>query len=376
MSKLHFLIIESNPEDQDRLQQTLLMHFPTAKFKQVLSGKNALTELSNGSFDIILLTHSFPGINGLDILKKMKETGSSMPFIMITANNDPKMIIDAFKCGIYDYLIKSPDMNYLHMLPPMIHEVLEKWRKFQSQKQFQEEYELLKQENSFLIDFFIHEVASIHNAALGYLDLLDEGAVPPSTLSLYLAAIRRNLQRSHSFVDVMKILSSAQMMSPDSFSTMNLIGSIRRSITVIEQSFPQYKLEFSTYFTAEQCPIHATPLLDFIFINLLSNAVKYDPNPSKQVEISVIDIPKKNCWRVSITDHGAGIPDDEKPLLFQRLTRLARDQTKQGYGLGLFIVRTLVEKFGGQVRVENRLFSDPSHGSRFICEFPKKSLAF
>jgi len=371
MSKLHFLIIESNPVDQDRLQQALLMHFPIAKLTQVRSGENALKELTNGSFDIILLTHSLPGINGIDILKKMQETGSSMPFIMITANNDPEIVIEAFKCGTSDYLIKSHDLSYLNTLVTMIYEVLEKKRDFQSQEWFQREIKMANQDTSFLIDFFIHEIASIHNAALGYLDLLDEGAVPPSTLSLYLAAIRRNLQRGHSFVEIMKVHSSAQTISPDNFSAMNLVGSIRRAIKVIKQSFPQYQLDLSTFFTAEQCVIRATPLLDFIFINLLSNAVKYDPNPSKRVDIAVVDVPNENCWEVSITDHGVGIPDDEKPLLFQRLTRLERDQTKEGYGLGLFIVRTLVEKFGGKIWVENRLSEDPSYGSRFICVFPK-----
>jgi signal transduction histidine kinase len=68
--------------------------------------------------------------------------------------------------------------------------------------------------------------------------------------------------------------------------------------------------------------------------------------------------------RVIVEDNGHGIPDDRKSLLF---TRMKRGETKaKGTGLGLYIVRTLVEGFGGTVSVEDRVKGDHTKGARFV----------
>jgi len=369
----HFLIVENNRKDQELLEQTLSKHFPEASFTSVWSGEDALKEVHCTPFDVICLAYSLPRTNGLEILKTMQTKGIVVPTIMVAEKSDPQIAIEALKRGAYDYIVKSPNQSHLHLLPSVVQQALEKWKLLQEQEQEQlrRTMELAKQETEFLIDFFIHEIASIHNAALGFLDVLEDRSDQNGMLPLYLESIRRNLQRGQAFIEQIKVLSSARAVSSDRFVPLNLVGSIRRSIEVSTQMFPQYALEFHTSFASERCPIHATSLLDFIFINLLSNAVKYDSHPSKRIEIDVVDMRDKDCWQVSITDRGVGIPDELKLMLFQRLSRVSQDRKRQGCGLGLFIVRTLVEKFGGRIWVENRVPTNSSHGSRFVSVFPK-----
>jgi signal transduction histidine kinase len=71
---------------------------------------------------------------------------------------------------------------------------------------------------------------------------------------------------------------------------------------------------------------------------------------------------------VTIEDNGHGIPDDVKPKLFRRFQR---GTTKaQGKGLGLYIVRSLLEKLGGSVQIEDRVPGDSKKGAKFILTLP------
>jgi signal transduction histidine kinase len=69
-----------------------------------------------------------------------------------------------------------------------------------------------------------------------------------------------------------------------------------------------------------------------------------------------------------IEDNGPGIPDELKNVIFNRN---ARGNTKaMGTGLGLYLVKTLVDDYGGSVKVEDRVAGDRSKGSRFIVVLP------
>ncbi len=93
----------------------------------------------------------------------------------------------------------------------------------------------------------------------------------------------------------------------------------------------------------------ANTIIEDVFSNLLSNAIKYSPDGSR----IIIDIQDADPdWRISVTDHGFGIPDEDKPKLFQRFKRVDKKGIK-GTGLGLAIVKRIVELHGGEVGIEN-----------------------
>jgi PAS domain S-box-containing protein len=100
-----------------------------------------------------------------------------------------------------------------------------------------------------------------------------------------------------------------------------------------------------------------------VLSNLVSNAVKFSPAVAP-VEIAV--------WReedavvVAVTDHGAGIPEDQHATVFERFTRLPAAKGTPGSGIGLFIARSLVEAQGGRISLE----SAPGLGSTFRFTLP------
>ncbi len=115
--------------------------------------------------------------------------------------------------------------------------------------------------------------------------------------------------------------------------------------------------------------VEASPLLKEVFRNLIDNAIKYSGNElTMDINTTEEMLDGKRYDVISIADNGYGIPEDIKPKLF---TRFQRGTTKaHGKGLGLYIVRTLVEMFGGTVKLENRVAGDYSKGTRFIITLP------
>ena len=104
--------------------------------------------------------------------------------------------------------------------------------------------------------------------------------------------------------------------------------------------------------------------------NLIENAIKYSPRGS-EVDIGFQD--GDGAARLWVADRGPGIPDSEKPRVFDQFYRIDRTETSavSGSGLGLYIVRQLTEAQGGRVLVEDR----PGGGTVFTLMFPQRQAA-
>jgi signal transduction histidine kinase len=102
--------------------------------------------------------------------------------------------------------------------------------------------------------------------------------------------------------------------------------------------------------------------LDQVVTNLLSNALKY--GEKRPVQVIVED--GGEVARLSVRDHGPGIPAAERSAIFDRFARPA-GQRRSGHGLGLWISRSIVAAHGGTIAVE----SSPGTGSIFVVELPK-----
>jgi two-component system sensor histidine kinase MprB len=95
--------------------------------------------------------------------------------------------------------------------------------------------------------------------------------------------------------------------------------------------------------------------VDRAILNVIDNAAKFSDSGPIEVEVS--------SGRVSVTDHGGGIPDDDLPHVFDRFYRSVRSRSQPGSGLGLAIVRDIVESHGGTVFAESRGLAGDDHGA-------------
>ena len=104
-----------------------------------------------------------------------------------------------------------------------------------------------------------------------------------------------------------------------------------------------------------------------IFNNLIGNSIKFGGSAVK-IWISV-DSTNPAFVVVEVADNGPGIPDDLKSVIFRRFSQ--SDRQNAGKGLGLYIVKTLLERYGGTISVNDRVAGDHSQGVVFRMTFQK-----
>jgi two-component system sensor histidine kinase SenX3 len=111
-------------------------------------------------------------------------------------------------------------------------------------------------------------------------------------------------------------------------------------------------------------------LLAVALHNLVANAIQYSPKGSR-VGIGVAN--NDGVVEIAVTDQGIGIPDDDRDRVFERFYRIdpARSRHTGGSGLGLSIVKHVVQNHGGDIRV----WSQPGKGSTFTIRLPEATLA-
>ena len=117
--------------------------------------------------------------------------------------------------------------------------------------------------------------------------------------------------------------------------------------------------------------IRADDFLTDIFENLLSNAVKHNQQSEVDLLVKVSEVRENqmNLIKMEFIDNGVGIADDRKASVFKRNFKDSDDV--RGFGIGLSLVKKIVDSYGGQIWVEDRIKGDPSKGSNFILLLPE-----
>ena len=159
-------------------------------------------------------------------------------------------------------------------------------------------------------------------------------------------------------------IADLENISPERFRTCNLISLIDNCKHLLLTAYPHVQISISSPLE-EVFTLGDPDLLDLAIMNLLENAVKYSPSsPRIHVSIQI----KNEQTTVSIQDQGIGIPAPDLPHIFDRFYTVdkARSRKKGGVGLGLSIVKTILEKHQGTVSVASEL----GKGSEFSLNLP------
>ena len=117
------------------------------------------------------------------------------------------------------------------------------------------------------------------------------------------------------------------------------------------------------YQTGERFPVLGTELLKNAFLHTIDNAIKYSP---EHETVALTLDGEGSDWVFGISDHGDGIPDDEKDSVFERFMRREKRGIK-GSGIGLAITKSVVDAHNGNVRIED----NPGGGCIFYITVPK-----
>lgn len=231
-----------------------------------------------------------------------------------------------------------------------------------------EELDRLKKE---FIATISHELRTPLTSIRGALGLLSGGAVkglPNEVKSLASIAERNSVRLNLLVNDLLDFEKLESGKMEYSFEADDLVVAAKRALDANRHFGEAFDVTFTLTAAPTNAPVRADPnRLDQVFANLLSNAAKFSPKGA-EVDVQVED--QGDAWRLSVRDHGPGIPEQFRSRIFERFAQAdsGDSRSKNGTGLGLSIARAIVVGHGGKIDFESALGA----GTTFFCDFPKQ----
>jgi PAS domain S-box-containing protein len=219
-----------------------------------------------------------------------------------------------------------------------------------------------------------HDLKNPLGLVIGFADVLemDYAVMAPEDLEKYVQAIAQNGRRMGRIVDELLLLASVRQAEVEA-EPLDMGSVVRESLQRLVDMIEKYEAEI---ILPESWPmaLGCGPWIEEVWVNYLDNAIKYGSRPPR-VELGAEVLPpsippaegegKGGMVRFWVRDNGQGLTPEEQERLFRPFARLDQVRVK-GHGLGLSIVRRIVEKLGGEVEVE----SEEGQGSVFSFTLP------
>lgn len=228
-----------------------------------------------------------------------------------------------------------------------------------------------KNEAELYVDLMGHDINNMNQISMGYLELahniLDfEGKLSPENGHLLENAIH-SLENSSKLIDNVRKMQRERMglYEAEVIDVSALLEEVAVQFTLV----PGRDVSISCM-PGKACLVRANVLLKDVFLNLVGNSIKHSTGPLKvDILIEKIEHDGLPCFKVAVEDDGPGIPDSLKLTLFDRLN-LATTRAR-GKGFGLCLIKMLVDDYGGQFWVEDRVSGDYTKGARFVVVLPE-----
>ena len=242
-----------------------------------------------------------------------------------------------------------------------------------SEKEAREQAEIANRTKDEFLATVSHELRTPLNAILGWTRMLRTGAVEPKQFARVLETIERNArsqtQLIEDILDVSRIIAGKLRLN---IQKTDLHTVVRQAMDAVRPAAEAKSVHLDCELTPGSGEFAGDPdRLQQIIWNLLSNAIKFTPREGR-VEVRVERV--ASAARITVTDTGLGISPDFLPHVFDRFRQADSSITRVqgGLGLGLAIVRHLVEVHGGTVHAESE---GQGKGSRFTVQMPLRAVA-
>jgi signal transduction histidine kinase len=319
------------------------------------SGLIALGAIQQELPDLILLDIMMPDMDGFAVCRAIKasERSRHIPVIFITALDVISHKIRAFAEGGVDYITK----------PFQEEEIVARVATHLALRQMQQQLHEQVVELEAFAQSVAHDIKGPLSLIAGYADLLTEGfeTLEPNQLRQSLENIQRASHKAVKIVDALLLLSNvrkaAVVVEPLDMAAI---------LAEVQQRLSGMMVEYQGRLMAPDLwpvALGYAPWIETVWTNYLSNGLKYGGRPPL-LELGAT--PQTDSMiRFWVRDNGPGLRPEEQARLFNEFTRL--DQTSgMGHGLGLSIVKRIIDKLGGQTGVE----SEPGQGSTFYFTLP------
>ena len=330
------------------------------------SGAEALKGIRVRVPDLVLLDLMMPEMDGLEVCRRLKADAltQSIPVIFLTASNEIEHLVKGFEVGAVDYMTK-------HFNAP---ELLARVRTHLELKQARDvifrnglELRRLNDEKNEFMGIAAHDLWSPLNAVKGYSEMvLEDPALGKENVELVQKiheATARIAEMVQNLLDANRIERGEMQLH---LAPIDLAAGVAAVLETQHSRAAAKRQNIQLQNEAGSVTVLAdATVLTQVIENLVSNAVKYSP-PGKTIYVSLRR--SSEGTRCEVQDEGPGLSAEDQKKLFGKFARLTAKPTggEHSTGLGLSIVKKMVEAMNGRVWCESEL----GRGATFIVEFP------
>ena len=376
MTTRSVVILNCDDTVDTRYTKTRVLRQAGYEVVEVGTGNDALKKTRELMPDLVLLDVQLPDVSGLDVCRRIKEDAitGAIPVIQISATFvTQEHQREALKYGADIYLTEPLEPKELETVVSVLlrlarteaglREALARERAARAQA---EEATQLKDE--FLANLS-HELRTPMNIIIGWSHLLRSGPLDESQKLRATEAIERaarsQAQLIEDLLDVSRIVAGKFRLVMQDIDCGRILQLAIDSLRLVAQ---QKQLTVTLSRESDDVRINGDPdRLQQVFWNLLSNSVKFTP-PGGRVEVR-LQATARNV-SITVTDTGVGIDPNFLPFVFERFRQADSTSTRHhsGMGLGLAIVRHVVELHAGTITAES---AGEGRGATFTVVLPR-----
>ena len=229
------------------------------------------------------------------------------------------------------------------------------------QKTAEEQLERAVARAELLNDLMVHDLNNMHQGIMSNLELILLDSNLASNLKRFTESALTQTQRSVALVGNVRKFSRVDREHIE-LSKTDPYMPLMDAVEMVKNSFPKKIISINTNITEESHPVLANEFLVDVFYNLLHNSLNVDPSHDVILDIEAGPSEEVGFTRFAFADRGPGISDETKETVLSRLE--GREQL--GWGLGLTLVKRIINRYGGKIWITDRVEGDYKQGACFV----------
>jgi signal transduction histidine kinase len=368
------LILNVDDYDTNRYVRTRLLQREGFRVIEAANGLDAVRLAESERPDLVILDVQLPDIDGFEVCRRLRANPVTASLLVLhvsaTATDSPAMVA-GLDNGADGYLTDTVDAQVvIATVRALLRLRAAEQERNAALERLRESEDQLRHANRLKDEFLAtlsHELRTPMNAIVGWVHLLRQGNLAPDMAGRAIEVIARNanaqMQLINDVLDVSRIVSGKTRIE---LRPITLASTVRAAVESMLPTAEAKGVRLALDGESAGIVMGDPDRLQQVFWNLLSNAVKFTAAPGR-VDVRMRQVP--DAAVVEVADTGNGIPAWFVPHLFERFAQLDSSTHRQhtGLGLGLALVRHLVELHGGRVEATSR---GEGLGSTFTVTLP------
>lgn len=373
------LLLESNPSLLHATAQYVSINFPSANVVSTSTLEECCKIVNERDFDIVIVDYDLKGVSEIGFVHQLRVKDNEPAVLLISESVEPNIVNEISSLGCQRYLHKQGDW-FAHLGSAIrqllrIRRLEEENRKLVAQLT---EAKMFLEEKNRRLDEFSATVAHDIRGPLGGVTMKLEFILERLSVGLEdrtKTLLERALDSTRRLIDIVQAMYNYAKLGTKA-AKMGDVDLSKLIEEVIEDLSFEDSLDIKIGLGELPQIWGSAELLRRVFINLISNSVKYTDKTEIIINVycdAIIEKTLGNFVRLIISDNGPGIAPDDRESIFAMFQRGPGEVgTSDGLGVGLSVVRRIVELHYGEIKVE----STPGEGTRFIITLPAEKMEF